>query len=239
MTEVAHYVNDPHVWADQVVEQFISQPKERQNAGLLIADICGTLIDADYNFHQHYVEAAARAGFEPDAIATIDVFRAGGHKAHLGHPDITTDYKALKERLMLDSELHATMPPMANSVELAERGARHGLPNGYLSTRPDAIGEATYHSLQTYGFVDAPMLLRAENIPYADTIPYKIRPLAVLRAALDAHNLNDRSIVFVDDYPQLVKSVNQSGINLLIGVHFGADTSWSAIARDHLGIESF
>jgi hypothetical protein len=185
------------------------------------------------------IKAAVQAGYESEAVANIDAFRSGGHRIHLGHPDTTLDYEALKERLMLDSELHASMPPMANSIELAERGTRHGLPNGYLSTRPDAIGEATYHSLQTHGFVDAPMLLRAENIPYADTILYKIRPLAVLRATLDAHNLDDRPVVFVDDYAQLVEGVNQGGINLLTGVHFGADTSWSAIARDYLGIKNF
>jgi hypothetical protein len=80
------------------------------------------------------------------------------------------------------------------------------------------------------------MLLRAENIPFADTIHYKIHPLAVLRATLDAH-LEDRPIVFVDDYLHLIKELNLSGINVT-GVHFDAHTSWSAIARDHLRIEN-
>jgi hypothetical protein len=53
VTEIAHYVNNPHIWAGQVVEQYVNQPTERQNTGLLIADICGTLIDADYGFHQY------------------------------------------------------------------------------------------------------------------------------------------------------------------------------------------
>jgi len=239
MTERAHYVNDPHIWAEQVAEQFVNPPEERQNAGLLIADICGTLVDADYGFHQYYTQAAANAGYEPGAIATIDTFRAEGHRAHLGHATITSDYDALKNQLMHDSELHAAMPPMANSIELAERGARHGLPNGYLSTRPDAIGEATYQNLKSHGFADAPMLLRSEGTRYAHTVSYKVDSLAVLRAELDARRLDDLSIVFVDDFSQLVESVNQSGIDRLVGVHFDADTSWAAIARAHLGIEHF
>jgi len=239
MMEMPHYVNNPSVWAEQVVEQFVNQPEQRQNTGLLIADICGTLIDADYGFHQYYTEAATKAGYEPTSIVPINVFRAEGHRTHLGHPAITSNYDALKKQLMHDSELHATMPPVAHSVELAEWGAAYGLPNGYLSTRPDVIGEATYQNLKSHGFADAPMLLRAEGTPYAHTVSYKVESLAVLRAELDTWGLNDLLVVFVDDYSQLVESVNKSGINLLIGVHFDADTSWGSIVRDHLGIDFF
>jgi hypothetical protein len=238
VTEMTHYLSDPNIWAEQVVARFINQSKRHLYTGVLIADICGTLIDADHGFHKYYAAEAARLGFAAEDIASLDTFRALGHRAHLGHPDITTDYEALKERLMHDSDLHIDMPPMQNSLNMAQRGAEHGLPHGYLSTRPDAIGEATHHNLQSHGFVDAPMLLRDEATPYAGTISYKLRALGVLRATLDAHRLRDLRVVFVDDYAQLIQSVNESDM-AVVGVHFDAATSWGKIAHDYLGIPNF
>ncbi len=226
MSEKLPYFSDNEEWAENVATGYLRQ---KIKSGLLSLDIDDTILDSKGKWYELYITLAKKQRLQE--IVTFETFTLSP-RAQLA--PLVENYVAFKTQYMLDQQFNASMSLLKTSHSLLEVAKNHNIPHGYLSTRSEKLGEVTCQNLQAHNFPPAPVLLRAEHIPYGDTIGFKVGARAVLRAALDNYGFYGTHIYHVDDYKQLTEELNEN-VARVKGIHFRPTTSWSWVIRECLG----
>ena len=125
---------------------------------------------------------------------------------------------------------HARMEVLDDAAVL-RKSASSNLPGAYSSTRPAVLGNVTKWHLQKLGFAAVPLLVRPEEVPYEETIAFKVTAGHILRQAMDAALFTDTTVEYVDDYPDAVEAINALAQDRLVGTHYGPHESWRKITR--------
>ena len=225
MPERSFYFSSSEEWAENVAMGYMRQEGK---SGLVSLDIDDTILDSEGKWYELYTTLAKKQGV--NEIVAFEVFTLSP-RAQLA--PLVEDYIAFKAQYMLDQEFNANMSLLKTSHSLLEVAESYNIPHAYLSTRSENLGEVTCQNLQAHNFPAAPVLLRAEHIPYGNTIGFKIGALVVLREVLDDYGCQDTHVYHVDDYKQLTEGLNEN-VARVKGVHFTPTTSWSWVIREYL-----
>ncbi len=224
MKKIPPFHTSPEQWAQGVAEQY----PQSLPPNLLISDVDDTLLDSNLAWYQDYVRLAVDRGVDEDKIVNPETFSIKGPRIILTeHHELldTNEYLTYKRERMHDPAFHEAMQPLDDANTLATRGFAH-TPDGYISTRPAALGLVTHQNLTEVGFAPTPLLLRPEYIPYEETVAFKIVALASLR-----HVLTQTTVRYVDDYKGVIDAINNLGDDDIQGIHYGSHT-WQEIVRN-------
>lgn len=227
MSEILPFHIDPEQWAQDIAEQ-CSNPFPPE---LTISDVDDTVMNSNLAWYNDYLRLAREVGANEGTVVDIETFGSQGPRIILTkhHSLVTPDqYPSYKHRLMHDPTFHESMQPLDDAANALTSFT--GMPDGYISTRPTILGDATRRSLTSACFAPTPLLLRSEHIPYGQTVEFKIIALRALRGVLPPGTV----VNYVDDYHGVISGITDLQDSGIRGIHYGSHT-WQEIVRDHLG----
>lgn len=225
---------DPTEWAEGVVWRYLRYRAtlSRPN-GLVISDVDDVLVHSSGRWHADFVELAVEKGMKRDEVPDLETFIARTPRVCFTELELVKDYSLHKMNRMHDVAFHLGMGAVDSAAAVLPAFAARNMPEGYISTRPDVLGEVTAWQLKDLGFAPAPLLVRPETVAYEDTVDFKVDALQTLRFVLDDAALTGVPVEYVDDYAAVVDAVNNLGQGRLSATHFGPDASWQEIADRH------
>jgi hypothetical protein len=225
MYNAALQIRDPDKWARMVVDAFVAKGKTKH---LFIADIDDTILNSMERWYSVYTSLAS--GLNGTSVISQDEFKSLGPRIFI--EPLVEDYSTFKELMMSDKKLHTNMRSMPSVGGAIDSLEKYKIPHGYITARPEILGEITMANLLNQGLNSAPMLLRYD-IEFSDAIRYKVNALCSLKKHLDKAQLENVTIYYIDDYTDIVDQVN-SLENGIVGISIDSNFNWNQFIDEKL-----
>lgn len=188
-------------WISEILKNVETNKTSGTNV-LLLSDIDDTLYDTSLRSYERFKKTCEDKEIPRLNIPDLWKLRSKGQRA-VFEPileKVGVNYNSVRDEIVNDPNFYINLPSLLNPHALNEELSDNVMWGGYISSRPEHLGEITKSELEKSGFSTAPILFRPQEIDPQKTLSRKIKALKMLRKELDKKGLKKMRIAYVDDY---------------------------------------